>query len=364
MNASPSISAVLQADILHHVFTHELLDQTLLNAALVCRSWTDPAQSALYRDLAFSTIDNHKRDALLARTMRMSHHLRRHVRRLTLTTLWTHSPTPDMCDWIQLLPAHCVREFQWVWLRGHILSAVLDYPAVRTVAHMTLKGRFYTASKLQPVLELPHLRSLALEISGHEAGELYPPTSTRLEHLSVHLTAGYGPIFDKLLAAAGGRLNSFRLLCQMGCAPDEDAQLLAAIKAHIPTTLARLDISANFMLNKPMPFLDGLVRHYRTLQHLHCAEDTYSAGLLDELPPTLRTLHFSFRHATMPHEAALLSFLKARKCHALTTLTFTTPDNAAQFMPFVDACRQCEVDFTHTTNTVGSERDGNHRNGR
>ena len=332
----------IHEDILYHVFEHDSLRQTLPDVAVVCHAWTQPAQSALYRDLVFTTMDNRKRDVLLASTMRTHAHLRRHVRRLKLLTFWTHSPSPEMCDWIQLLPAHCMREFHWVWLRGHILPAVVDYPAVRTISHMTLKGRLHSSSKLQPILELPHLRSLSLELSGHEVGELYAPETQQLEQLNVYLSIGYGPIFDKLLAAVGPQLGAFRLVCKMGYKPKEDAQLVSAIAEYLPN-LTRLDVSARFIVNEPVPFLDGLVGRYSTLQHLHCAEDTYSERIFKNLPPTLRTLELS--SGAVFHEAALLEFLQTRGCSHLTALKVVTSGSREQLVPVEVECRKGGVDF-------------------
>ncbi|KAI0719974.1 hypothetical protein C8T65DRAFT_23048 [Cerioporus squamosus] len=130
----------MHEDVLYHVFNKQgVQEETLLNAALVCHAWTQPAQSSLYREIVFSPMDNRRRDLLLARSMRTYPHLRRHVRCLKLITLWTHAPAPDLCDWIRLLPAHCLREFHWIWMRGHLFPALLEYPAVQTVTCLTLK---------------------------------------------------------------------------------------------------------------------------------------------------------------------------------------------------------------------------------
>lgn len=338
-------SPVLNEDILFYVLKNELSDHALASAALVCRAWTQPAQGALYRNICFSTMDNNLRDQLLARTMRTCPHLGRHIRRLQLFTLWTHAPTPGLIDWVRLLPAHGMREFHWRWHRGQILPVLFEYAAVRAVSRLTLHGRLYSASRLQPLLELPLLQSLSLELSGHETGDLYPPEASKLEHLGIRLSSCYGPIVDKLLAVTGPRIISFRLSSEMKQEPEEEMRLASAIWAYLPNII-RLDIETPPTLHRPMPFLDGLLCRYGALEHLRCTVDRCCGKMFQDLPPTLRTLELSYtgRRASFSHEAFLIEFLQGRGRN-LRMLTFVTSDPQERFPQIATACECLGIDF-------------------
>ncbi|KAI0715414.1 hypothetical protein C8Q76DRAFT_455439 [Earliella scabrosa] len=336
----------LNQDVLEHIFEHGPLDKTLSHAAVVCRTWRLPAQAALYRELFYFPLDNRPRDLLLARTMRTSPHLRRHVRRLSLITLWNHSPTPELCDWIQYLPPQCLREFQWTWIRGHILPAVIASPAIRTVSSIHLRGRFYTADKLQPVLELPLLHTLSLELTGHEQGDLLPVASSRLKHLQIFISVEYGPIFDKLLAVVGAQLESLQLVRKICFDPDNDWDLVEAVETHCHR-LTSLSIRAPFTAVHSIPIVDRFIRRYRSLEYLCCSGGTYTAGMFRELPPNLRVLELSLDGMSFPHYPALVQLLSEVRLgeRHLHILVVTTTGDSSCFDAIANECRASGVTF-------------------
>ncbi|KAI0801080.1 hypothetical protein C8Q74DRAFT_465803 [Fomes fomentarius] len=344
-------SPKLNQDVLEHVFEQGPLNVTLTSAAMVSRAWCYPAQAALYRELFFFPLDNRPRDILLARTMRTCPHLRRFVRRLSLITLWTHSPTPDLCDWIQYLPTHCLREFQWTWIRGHIVPSIIASPAIRTTSCIELRGRFYTAEKLQPVLELPFLTSLSLELTGYEQGGIYPVESSRLKQLFIHISVGYGPIFDKLLAAVGSQLESLHLARKISYDPDKDWDLVYAIETHCPG-LKKLSICAPFTEQQSMPIVDRLIRRYQCLESLCCSSGTYTADMFKELPPTLVSLHISLDDASVPCRSALLDLLAQVRLgqRRLNTLVVATSGDLGHFVSVAEACQASGVTFYQRAN--------------
>ncbi|RPD55917.1 hypothetical protein L227DRAFT_579389 [Lentinus tigrinus ALCF2SS1-6] len=335
----------LHRDVLDHIFEHGPLDRTLSNAALVCRYWTAPAQAALYHDVSFFPLDNRPRDLLLARTMRTCPHLRRYVRRLSLITLWTHSPTPELCDWISHLPAHCLREFHWTWIRGHILPSIISSPAIRTTTRIRLCGRLYTADKLQPILDLPCLESLSLELTGHEVGDIQPLGVTRLRHLHVYLLVEYGPVVDRLLSAVGPLLESLQVSRKLCFDSNKDQELVCAIETHC-RGLTHLTISAPFKTDCSLPVVDRLAHRFRSLKHLCCSEGTYTANLFDALLPNLVTLELSLDGPTFSLESSLLEYLNLVRLgqRRLTTLVVTTKDIGC-FKSISDACCTAGIIF-------------------
>ena len=340
MDCSHALSGLpwLHRDVLDHVFEHGPLDKTLTNAAVVCKQWTAPAQAALYREISFFPLENRPRDILLARTMRTCPHLRCYVHRLSLITLWTHSPTPELCDWISHLPAHCLREFHWTWIRGHIFPSIISSPAIRTVMQIRLCGRIYTTDKLQPILELPCLESLSLELTGHEVGDIQPLGVTRIKHLEVYLLVEYGPVVGKLLSVVGPQLESLHVSRKVWFDSDKDQELVSAIEAHC-RDLTRLAITAPFKTECPLPIVDRLAHRFHSLTHLCCSEGTYTANLFDALLPNLATLELSTDSPSLSFEAPLLRYLTLVRLgqRRLTTLVVTTKE-VGRLTCIADAC--------------------------
>lgn len=341
---------VLDEDVLFHIFEHQSDPHTLGTAALVSRAWRYPAQAALYQDLVYSIIDNRRRDLLLARTMRMHPHLRRHVRRLRLVTLFTHSPTPALCDWIAHMPPNRLHEFHWTWHRGHIIPAILSYPAVKTAPRIILDGSLYDARMLQPLLELPQLRSLSIELTGCEPGSLYIPEIKSLQHLDLNLKDQYGPVVEKVLAAVGSSLQSLRLACKLAV-PEHDEPLIAAIQTHC-RNLTRFDIKA-FPASAtlvPIPFLDQFVQRYPELEHLRCTECTFSDDMFANLPSALKTLEIVLPRgcASLPQKEALLKLVKDRARASQSKLTSVAIYGSSVLEDCTvvrDACRESGVSY-------------------
>lgn len=341
-------SPQLNQDILDNVFAYGPLDKTLSSAAMVCRMWAESAQAALYRELFFFPLDNRPRDQLLARTMRTCPHLRRLVRRLSLITLWTHAPMPELCDWIPLLPAQCLHEFQWTWIRGHIIPTLVDSPAIRTVSRIQLRGRFYSTDKLQPILELPYLESLSLELSGQEQGDIRPVASSRLTTLSVYFSVEYGPVFDKLLAAVGLQLAALEVTHKICYDVDDGRALVSAIESCCPN-LKRLSFTATFMDTNSYPILDHLICRYDDLEHLCCSEGTYTSALFERLPSTLNVLELYMCGTSFDHEAALLKYIAHAPTgrHGLATVMIASKGHRSRYQSVGDACRARGVEFRY-----------------
>lgn len=338
----------LNRDILDAVFAYGPLDVTLSSAALVCRMWAEPAQAALYRELCFFPLDNRPRDQLLARTMRTCPHLRRLVRRLSLITLWTHAPMLELCDWIQLLPSHGLREFQWTWIRGHIFPALVESPAICTVHRIQLRGRFYSTDKLQPVLELPHLASLSLELSGQEQGEILPVASSRLTSLSVYFSVEYGAVFDRLLAAIGSQLIALEVTHKICYDVDDGRALVSAIESYCPN-LRRLSLTATFMGNNSYPVLDHLIYRYDELEHLCCSDGTYTSALFERLPSTINSLEIYLCSDPFYYEAALLKYIAYAPTgrNGLATIAITSKGHRSRYQSVIDACRARGIQFRY-----------------
>ncbi|TFK90813.1 hypothetical protein K466DRAFT_365949 [Polyporus arcularius HHB13444] len=345
MGQSPALSGQpwLHRDVLDHVFEHGPLDQTLRNAALVCREWTGPAQAALYREIFFFPLDNRRRDLLLARTMRSCPHLRLYIRRLSLITLWTHSSCEELCDWISHIPAHSLREFRWTWIRGHILPSILSSPAILATTRVQLCGRIYAAEKLQLILQLPSLEDLSLELTGYELGDIKSLAASRLKHLHVYLSVEYGPIVGKLLSVVGHRLESLQVSRKFCFESEKDEELVSAIETHC-CHLKHLSMTAPFKAERPLPIVDRLARRLQSLERLCCSEGTYTSDLFHTLPPNLITLGLFIHGPSLPHESSLLEFLTLVQAgqRRLSTLVITTKD-ASPYQSITDACYACGV---------------------
>ncbi|KAH9858005.1 hypothetical protein C2E23DRAFT_158889 [Lenzites betulinus] len=343
--------AVLQEDLLHQVFEHVHHPRALAHAAIVCRGWTIPAQSALYRELEYSPLACSPREALLARTMRTRPHLRSLVRRLSLVTVWTHSPTPDLCDWIGCIPADRLQDFRWTWDRGHLLPSVLETPAMRGTRHVELKGNIYSISSIQPILDLPYLQSLALELKGDENGFLVGDAPLRLRHLRLLAHQGPSSAMDTLLSVVGPQLESLRLTSKLGDDPESDACLVSCITTHCPN-LRQLDIEGLAPPKIPVPIVDQLVQNYRSLEHLRCTEGVFTSALFQAIPPGLQSLRLPF---VLAHETLLLRLLKDvhHGLDNLVTLQLTGDGDALALESIVDACRARGVVFQHCSSLAG-----------
>ncbi|KAJ8488494.1 hypothetical protein ONZ51_g3533 [Trametes cubensis] len=296
--------APLQEDLLHLIFEHAPCPETLAYAALVCRAWVFPAQAALYKDIQYSPLAPCRKDALLARTLRSRPHLLRFVRRLSLVTLWTHSPTPELCDWIALIPMHHLRDFLWTWERGHLLPSFLSLPAVQTTRNIDLRGRLYTLSVVQSVLDLPHLESLSLELSGDEQGTL-ACSSTKLRHLGVVAHGGHSPPLDKLLAVVGHCIKSLRIVSTFGDDLEGDSALVSCILTHC-VDLKSLDIAATGTPKPPFSAIEALIRQFVSLEHLRCSTGAVP-DIFGAMPRNLQSLQLPL---ALSQEEPLLDYLE------------------------------------------------------
>ncbi|KAI0652038.1 hypothetical protein C8Q79DRAFT_935889 [Trametes meyenii] len=333
----------LQEDLLHYIFEQVSHSQTLAHASVVCRAWLMPAQAALYKEIEYSPLARRPREALLARTLRTRPHLLCFVRRLSLATIWTHSPIPELCDWIARIPENHLHEFRWTWDRGHPLPALLHSPAVRAARHIELKGRLYSFDTVQSVLELPSIQSLSIELKGGEKGCLPERFPTRLRHLNVMAYHGHSRSLSALLAAVGPNLESLRLACKLGADPDEDSALASCIAAHCPE-LRRLDVEGIAPLDAPVPILDGLVRQLQSLETLSGGPGTFTDALFEEVPSSLVTFRLAF---APPLAEPLVAFLEdARRRDArLAALELVGEDKLGHFGRLAEVCRTHGVSF-------------------
>ncbi|KAI8990452.1 hypothetical protein BD414DRAFT_458913 [Trametes punicea] len=340
--------ALLHEDLLHEIFGYISCPSTLACASIVCCSWTSPAQAALYRNLEYSPLSRCARQAQLACTLRTRPHLLRFVRCLSLTTTWTHSPTPELCEWMEHIPEHCLQVFRWIWERGHPLPWLLTFPAVRTARRIELKGKLYTMDTLQEILELPSVSSLTLELKGDEEGSL-ALTRSRLRHLSVTAHDGHSQTLDNLLAAVGPQIESLHVNGKLGDDPQKDSALVACIHTHCPD-LKRLDIETITPPKAPIPLADALVRQYQSLEYLRCGQGVFSEDLFQHIPPSLRVLKFAFAPS---HEIPLVSFLEkvGSRRGSLSSLELLGDCNPDLFAHLTAQChvRGIDVRVHHTT---------------
>ncbi|KAI0328140.1 hypothetical protein GY45DRAFT_1022228 [Cubamyces sp. BRFM 1775] len=321
--------APLQEDLLHLIFEHTSCPETLAYAALVCRAWVIPAQVALYKDIQYSPLTPCRKDALLARTLRSRPHLLRFVRRLSLVTLWTHSPTPELCDWIALIPMHHLRDFLWTWERGYLLSSFLSLPALQTTRNIDLRGRLYTLTAVQSILDLPHLEVLSLELSGDEQGTL-TCSPLKLQHLGVVAHGGYSSALDKLLGAVGHRIESLRILSTFGEDPEGDSALVSCVLTQC-VDLHSLDIAATSSPKPPFPAIETLIRQYSSLKHLRCSTGAVP-DIFGAMPPGLQHLRLPL---TPSQVEPLLAYLKH--------------ETASLFLRSLELISGCDVDSQRIT---------------
>ncbi|CDO72965.1 hypothetical protein BN946_scf185007.g19 [Trametes cinnabarina] len=333
--------AVLQEDILHHVFGHVADLSTLARAAAVCRGWAWPARTALYRDIEYHPLSSCSKEALLARTMRTQTQLLRFVRRLSLVTTWTYSPIPELCEWIEHIPENRLQEFCWTWERGHLLPSLLTFPAVRAVRRVKLRGQLYTMAAIQSILELPALEYLSLELRGDEQGTLavVPP---RLRRLSVIAHEGHSSSLDQLLAVVGSQIDTLHITCKLGEDSNRDAALVSCIHAHCPD-LSRLKVDAIGPMTVATEFADALVKGYPSLEYLRCGQGTFSPHILRLVPPNLRVLKLAFAPAL---DVPLLAFLTdpGHRLKVLRVLELSGTD-VLIYDRILAACNTLGVDF-------------------
>ncbi|KAI0639598.1 hypothetical protein C8Q77DRAFT_74874 [Trametes polyzona] len=325
--------ALLQEDLLYYVFEHICHPHVLAHAAVVCRAWTTPAQAALYRELEYAPLARSSKEALLARTMRTRPHLLRFVRRLSLVTVWTHSPIPELCEWIKHIPADLLQDFRWTWERGHPLPSLLDSPAMRGTRHVELRGSLYSMESIQSILDLPYLESLSLELKGDERGYLLGMTSKRLSHLRIVAHRGHSPALDILLSTVGPQLESLHITGKLGEDPEQDAALVSCIATHCPD-LTRLAIEATASSGKSVTVANDLARRCRSLHTLRCGEGTFTSGIFRDVPPTLRVLRLPLDPSL---EASLLSYLRGLR-GGLTVLQLSGKGDSERFKAVAEAC--------------------------
>ncbi|OSD03261.1 hypothetical protein PYCCODRAFT_255188 [Trametes coccinea BRFM310] len=332
--------AILQEDLLHYIFDHVADLATLARASTVCRVWVVPAQAALYKDIEYTPLSQCSRHSLLARTMRTRPQLLRFVRRLSLITTWTHSPTPELCAWVEHIPEDRLQEFRWTWDRGHPLPALLAFPAIRATRHIELRGRLYTMGAIQSILELPSLESLTLELSGDEKGSL-DVTSSRLRRLSVIAREGHSPSLDSLLAVVGPQIESLHITCKLGGGSERDAALVSCIHSHCPD-LSRLEVDAITPSDAPTVIASALVKQYHALEYLRCGQGTLSPELFSSLPSSLRTLNMAFIPTL---EEPLLRFLEEQghNHRSLTLLELSSADTNVSIHDYPRISAVCNI---------------------
>ncbi|KAI9065927.1 hypothetical protein FKP32DRAFT_453016 [Trametes sanguinea] len=337
--------AILQEDLLHYIFDNVADLATLARASTVCRIWAVPAQAVLYKDIEYEPLSRCARQSLLARTMRTRPQLLRFVRRLSLVTTWTHSPTPELCAWVEHIPENRLQEFRWTWDRGHPSPTLLAFPALRATRHIELRGRLYTMGAIQSILELPSLESLSLELSGDEQGSL-DVTSSRLRRLGVIVRDGRSPSLDKLLAVVGPQIDTLHITCELGGGSERDAALVARIQSHCPD-LSRLEVDAITPSEAPAALCSALVKQYPRLEYLRCGQGAISAELFSSLPPTLRTLKLAY---TPVLEEPLLRFLadtwRTHRSLTLLELCGADTDDSIHDHPLIStACNRFGVNL-------------------
>ncbi|RDX44283.1 hypothetical protein OH76DRAFT_1409241 [Lentinus brumalis] len=149
--------------------------RNLVDAALVCRSWTRPAQAVLYAGSILVNLDADRSSdfdwqrasmsILFVRTMCTCPHLRFAVRDITLRVpVDVDTFNDNNIEWLRMLPPDGLRKFRCLWYTAKVpfQPSLLTAPAVLTVHDV----RLYCCHKIpmSSVLSLKSATCLDIEI--------------------------------------------------------------------------------------------------------------------------------------------------------------------------------------------------------
>ena len=309
-------SVVLCEDVLYRIFEvvaeHTSRFPDWAAAALVCRTWTRPAQVAMYNTFTFymSKFSNPRWDGFIL-SMETYTHLRPFLRHLTL---WSFSDTvEERTKWMKLLPEHGLQTFQYSWCQHRPLPSVLDIPCVRTVTQLNLRGHM-TTKMMKACCECRFLQTLCITfydpLLDDSEVELTPPSS--LKHLVAIMLYANIPSAYSLIVACAPQLSTFALHAPLSSMQRHRASLAHTLltRTSLLTEFTLIDLSpSNLVLEPAQPLTDELVLRNPSLERVHCPEGTYSEQFFQRLPATLRVLELALGRAPYSYEPALLQYI-------------------------------------------------------
>ncbi|KAI0756063.1 hypothetical protein C8Q80DRAFT_4993 [Daedaleopsis nitida] len=366
--------------------------------ALVCKTWTPPAQAALYKT-AYAMIDllslrgaptMEDRYAQFVRTMMTSPHLWTLLRHVFISygRGCFMGGTLEECGWLARLPEHSLMSCRYHANTVHPpVVAALQTSAVRTVQRLRL-ATIITPAVLRAVGAMAQLEHLDLE-AAHWYPEYarggrplvdYAETTAKadfplLTHAALtdhtgcpfYNTRGAGfvagvlasPLLVSLTVtlstsfATAGRIVTFarELLCvsprlrelRVQNAPDAGVPV-----SNMSLNLLSLDrVEPLNPLGLSAEFLDTLVLRFPALETLCCLQGTFTGRLFRHLPRTLRELKLEVpRRDWFLHEDALVEWIGSAslKGNALASVCLV-PSIAGDPLAVrvAQACAKCGV---------------------
>lgn len=345
-------------DVLHEIFA-ELPPSTLSSAARVCRGWTSPARHALYHDLR---VDNLllRSPEKLADTLFNNSWIRTLVRRPTLYHSANARRSPNLLDWIELLPEHSFLSVKISKMESSqekplpTLDALLDFPAIRTAPHLTIYcSTFLTPERFDKVLRLPCLEHLAINIPAKTTINLKDITAfPNLRRLSI-MADIYPPLVAKLVHGLPSPLERFDLLADNVKPADLDT-LRRVLYRHAPH-LRHLALFGEPITQLPSSFMNDFVLYCPVLETIVCPDKLYTPRIISRLPPTLRSLALCTPDTEDP-PFPINKYAAALRKHRseipeLQTLTIVNcQGRPPNYSALKEVCKTENIVFQHTSN--------------
>ncbi|KAI1791984.1 hypothetical protein LXA43DRAFT_370599 [Ganoderma leucocontextum] len=291
-------------------------------AALVCRQWTFPAQSALYSRVFITIMSNPERNAraiLFARTMHSAPHLRALLRHFSLTVKGVATLQNELVDWVRHVP-----EGSLVGLESSLehreqpaaQQALYSAPAIRGVRELTLRGH-HPRELLNAIGTFPNLENLTVQfddlvkkVDTWAGVELALPPAVRTVRIDA-CTDRYLVASVNLMrrAASAPHVQAIRLRIAGPVVHAGAAAIAQALLAVTPNLRELRLWSVSW--SPGIPFMDELVLRAPSLERLDCVLGTFTDDFFFRLPATLKRLSLMLWEAeSFPYEAGLAHLLR------------------------------------------------------
>ncbi|KAM5538358.1 hypothetical protein V8D89_007960 [Ganoderma adspersum] len=326
---------MLYHDLLRRVF--ELMDNqpgeyikpkqasaaaTWASAALVCRQWTFPAQSALYNRVFITIMSNPDRNTraiLFARTMHTAPLVRALLRHFSLTVKGVAKLQTELVDWMCHVPEGSLLSLESSLEHREQPAQLVLYsaPAIRGLRELVLRGH-HPRELLNAISTLLHLEQLTVQFD-----DLVKKVDTWVPGVEVVLppsvrTVRIDACTDRYLAA------SVALMRRAASAPHVQVIKLRIVDPVVhagAAAIAQALLAATPSLRElrmwsvpwapQIPFMDELVLRAPALERLDCVLGTFSDELFVRLPATVEDLRLALWGADFfPNEAGLAHLLK------------------------------------------------------
>ncbi|KAM5533654.1 hypothetical protein V8D89_012678 [Ganoderma adspersum] len=325
---------MLYHDLLRRVF--ELMDNqpgeyikpkqasaaaTWASAALVCRQWTFPAQSALYNRVFITIMSNPDRNTraiLFARTMHTAPLVRALLRHFSLTVKGVAKLQTELVDWMCHVPGSLLSLESSLEHREQPAQLVFySAPAIRGLRELILRGH-HPRELLNAIGTFPHLEQLTIQFD-----DLVKKVDTWIPGVEVTLppsvrTVRIDACTDRYLAA------SVALMRRAASAPHLRVIELRIVDPVVHAggaAIAQALLAATPNLRElrmwsvpwapQIPFMDELVLRAPALERLECVLGTFSDELFVRLPATVKDLRLALWGAEhFPHEAGVARLLE------------------------------------------------------